>query len=764
AFIYTSPSHKKLLGYDLPELLGVKLSSLVHSEDQEQLNAVFEDTGRSGGARVVEFRIKNKEGQWRVLESSGNWVKDEHGDPRMGVIVSRDITGRRRSERLKDVIASLGQKLSAVVTPKEAADAVTAAADELLGWDACFLDLYDEEENRLFGLTYIDTVDGVRKEYPSMYANEMRRPGKMYIKVLREGPQLLLRDDSSKAENMITWGNVSRRSASLMYVPIREKGEKNIGVLSIQSYTPHCYSREDSELLQVLGDFCSAALDRTFSATLLKESEERFRQLTENIREVFWLGDPVKNQIIYVSPAYEELWGRSVESCYSEPSKWTEAIHPEDRDRLVVKAGSASSTQKREEIYRIVRPDGTIRWIRDRSFPIRDESGQVTRIAGIAEDITDRKNAEEEIQRQLKRLMALRTIDASITGSVDLRVTLNVFLDQITSQLEVDAADILMVNPDTQRLDFAAGRGFLTDVIRKTKLRIGEGYAGRVALERKAMSLPDISVAIEDFRRPELLAGEKFVSYYAIPLHAKGRVKGVLEIFHRTHHHPGPGWTSFLETLAGQAAVAIDNASLFDDLQRSNFDLTLAYDRTLENWVQVLDLRSQEPEGHMRRVTDMTVRLARTLGIASKELGHVRRGALLHDIGKIQIPEKVLLKSGPLTDQEWELVKQHPTYAFQMMSPISFLRPALDIPYCHHEKMDGSGYPRGLKGLQIPLSARIFAVVEMWDIMRSDRPYRKGWSTDEARDHIRSISGNYLDPEVVEVFENLLEAPTSTEG
>ena len=207
----------------------------------------------------------------------------------------------------------------------------------------------------------------------------------------------------------------------------------------------------------------------------------------------------------------------------------------------------------------------------------------------------------------------------------------------------------------------------------------------------------------------------------------------MLEIFHRAPLNPDEEWLSLLEAVATQVAIAIDNAVLFADLQRSNLELALAYDTTLEGWSSALDLRDKETEGHTRRVTEMSVDLARAMGVSDAELVHIRRGALLHDIGKMGIPDSVLLKPGPLTEEEWKIMRKHPVYANELLSPIAYLRPALDIPYCHHEKWDGTGYPRGLKGEQIPLAARIFAVVDVWDALRSDRPYRGARHDEEIR-------------------------------
>ncbi|MDQ7843680.1 MAG: GAF domain-containing protein [Armatimonadota bacterium] len=367
-----------------------------------------------------------------------------------------------------------------------------------------------------------------------------------------------------------------------------------------------------------------------------------------------------------------------------------------------------------------------------------------------------------ETQRRLQRLDALRTVDLAITGSLDLRVTLDVLLEQVTRQLGVDAADVLLLQPQLQVLEFVAGRGFQSRALEGTRLRLGQGYAGRAALERRVVQVPDLRLADEEFARADLAAGEGFVTYAAAPLVAKGQVKGIMEVFHRAPLTPDAEWLGFLEALAGQAAIAVDNAALFEGLQRSNLELTLAYDTTLEGWSRALDLRDRETEGHTQRVVELTLRLARAMGLREEELVHVRRGALLHDIGKMGIPDSILHKPGPLTEAEWEIMRRHPVYAYDLLSPIAYLRPALDIPYCHHEKWDGTGYPRGLQGEQIPLAARIFAVVDVLDALTSDRPYRRAWSRERALAYIREQAGAHFDPAVVNAFFRLVDGEPAT--
>jgi putative nucleotidyltransferase with HDIG domain len=253
------------------------------------------------------------------------------------------------------------------------------------------------------------------------------------------------------------------------------------------------------------------------------------------------------------------------------------------------------------------------------------------------------------------------------------------------------------------------------------------------------------------------LQSESFVTYFGVPLIAKGDIKGVLEVFHRTALEPDDDWLGFLHTLAGQAALAIDNATLFDSLLRSNYELGRAYDATIEGWSAALDLRDKETEGHTQRVTEMTVRLARRMGFNKRDLVHVRRGALLHDIGKMGVPDRILLKPDKLTDEEWEIMRMHPTHAYRMLEPITYLGPALEIPYSHHEKWDGTGYPQGLKREEIPLAARIFAVVDVYDALTSDRPYRAGWAKEKVLEHIRSLRDSHFDPQVVEAFLKMME-------
>lgn len=381
----------------------------------------------------------------------------------------------------------------------------------------------------------------------------------------------------------------------------------------------------------------------------------------------------------------------------------------------------------------------------------------ISAIADIGASAVNRSILHEQTERRMQRLTALRNIDMAVATSVDVNVTLNVLLDQARNELDAAAVSVLLMEESRQSLSYRAGRGFRTDEITRVDIGLHQDGAGRAARQRETIEIIGQEAIKEAFDGYRLIEDEWFSSYYASPLITKGQVRGVLEVFRKDEFIPDHEWVSFLETLASQAAIAIDNASMFEDLQRSNAELRQAYDATIEGWSRALELRDEETKGHTQRVTDLTVALARAMGVDRKQLVHMRRGALLHDIGKIGIPDRILLKNGPLNDKEWEIMKQHPIFAYEKLAPIDFLRPALDIPYSHHEKWDGSGYPRGLTGEQIPLAARIFAVVDVYDALTSDRPYRDAWTEEKAIAHIREQAGKHFDPRVVDHFLELIQ-------
>ncbi|MFZ6026142.1 MAG: GAF domain-containing protein [Chloroflexota bacterium] len=706
-------------------------------------------------------------------------------------------------------------------------------------------------------------------------------------------------------------------------------------VLSVSQLLPSANPSLPKKL-QALEGFITDITSRIQAEDALRNNEELFRQLAENVHDIFWVIEANTGKLIYISPVYETVSGRSRWPLYQSLLPLMRAIYREDFRRVRQALNRYAHGLSVHGQYRIVRPDGGIRWVDVRTYPIYNVSQQVYRWVGVAQDITESKLAEEQLRQQADRLQALdvlsrslagtlqdyhaaldvvvhqvveflggaccialqsdadenlhavavdhvnvdtaaelrrlvssismrdvlpkevvvdgealfvphvdrkilqpfirpaykryleryglsslmavalhaqghvigamlvfrdkgmpgytgedlsflqelanrialtvtnsrlyaenlrrleylqalREIDIAISGSVDLKISLKVILENAVTQLGVDAASVLTFDPYMQILEYLVGQGFRTRAAEQAKVPLGSSLAGRAVLENRAVSIPDWTATSEVANTaPELAAllrAEGFVAYFARPLVAKGQVQGVLEAFHRSRFEPKKEWLNFFDSLAGQAAIAINNADLLMNLQRTNTELTLAYNETIQGWSRALDLRDRETEGHTQRVAEMTERLARAMGISGERLAHIRRGALLHDIGKMGVRDQILLKPGKLTDEEWVEMRKHPVYAYSMLAPIAYLRPAIDIPYCHHEWWDGSGYPRGLKGDEIPLEARIFAIADVWDAMVYPRVYHPdGISPQEALMTIRSLSGTQFDPAVVEKF------------
>ncbi|MFO7953147.1 MAG: PAS domain S-box protein [Bacillota bacterium] len=386
-----------------------------------------------------------------------------------------------------------------------------------------------------------------------------------------------------------------------------------------------------------------------------------------------------------------------------------------------------------------------------------EEKNLLILLAEMAGTAIHRLNLHEETLRQLRWLEATNAVDIAISSSQDLRLTLNILLNHVLTQLGANAACVHLYNDKSKTLSYATGRGFKSKTIEGKEFKLNESCPGKATLERQIYKrrIEDIDPA-DDELWASILKAENFTAFICVPLIAKGEIKGVLSSFYRQPFSEDPGWFNFMEALALQAAIAIDNLSLYEDLQRSNQELETAYDTIIEGWGQAMELRDHETEGHTHRVADITIKLARVMGMKEEKLVNIRRGALLHDIGKIGIPDAILFKPGKLTKDEWEVMLRHPVMAYKMLSSIEYLRPALNIPYYHHEKYDGSGYPQGLKEDEIPLEARIFAVIDVYDALTSDRPYRKAWSKGKAIAYIKEQSGKHFDPQVVEVFLDLI--------
>jgi len=360
-----------------------------------------------------------------------------------------------------------------------------------------------------------------------------------------------------------------------------------------------------------------------------------------------------------------------------------------------------------------------------------------------------------EAQRRLEQVQVVREIDLAILSTFNLAETAGIILEKIVQQFNVDAADILILDAASQSLKYVKGLGFHANTPLHTRLGLAESYAGLAVREKRLVHIDNLRNTPQNLLTTCNFKKESIQVYLATPLIARGEVKGVLEIFQRDPLKVTPDWFNMLEMIANQFAIAIDNSLLLESLDRRNTEITLAYNATIEGLSRALELRDRETEGHTRRVAELTLRLAEKINIPEEQRVHMERGALLHDVGKMGIPDDILRKPGKLTSQEWEIMKHHPLYAYNILSQIEYLKPALDIPLYHHEHWDGSGYPYGLTGEAIPLAARIFAVVDVYDALTSDRPYRTAWPKEQALEYIKSQSGQYFDPLILQTFLSL---------
>ncbi|MBI3174110.1 MAG: GAF domain-containing protein [Chloroflexi bacterium] len=373
--------------------------------------------------------------------------------------------------------------------------------------------------------------------------------------------------------------------------------------------------------------------------------------------------------------------------------------------------------------------------------------------------------ALDQMHEQKYRLTSLMEVSHFINSSLGLERVLEGVMDSLIALTRAERG-FLMLFDSQGMLTVRVARG-----LAHTDLE-GESFAfSRTVVQRVADSRePILTTNAQDdprFEGQQSIIMHQLRSILCAPLRTKDSLLGVIYVDNRVraglfNEHD----LEMLTVFAEQAAIAIENAHLFDglelanrELEAANQELQTAYDATLKGWVRALDLRDKETRGHTQRVTILTRLLAKALGFQGEDLVHITRGAILHDIGKMGIPDSILLKPGGLTPEERDQMKQHTTLAYEMLSPIQFLRPALDIPYCHHEKWDGSGYPRGLDSEEIPFTARIFSIADVWDALTSNRPYRQAMNPEEVRQYIREQTSAHFDPQVVDTFLGLDDLP-----
>ena len=490
----------------------------------------------------------------------------------------------------------------------------------------------------------------------------------------------------------------------------------------------------------------------------LRKSAERYRAVVENQTEFIVRWKPGGKRT-FVNDAYCRYWGISYEHALS--IDFMSHIVEEDRPAIEEKFSRLGSGEvdAETEVHRIIKPDGSIRWQEWTDQAIIDELGQVVEFQSVGRDITERKLAEDSLLNQLafdELMTRLLTRFATCTYN-EVDPSIETGLQEIVDFIGAEYADILLLSDDKTTWTathkwFAphlASEARPASIIPAGKLKWSEDHVlnGRAIRINTPDDYPPEAIADREFGEAE---GTK--SILSVPIKGLGQmVYGCISLATYTRH------ITWLDSDVTHLKIIGDVIANTLERKRAEENLAEAYDTTLEGWAKALELRDKETEGHSRRVTESTLVVARAMNFDEDELIHTRRGAILHDIGKMAIPDDILRKPGPLTDSERHIVMRHPKVAYDLLVRIPHLQKALEIPYSHHEKWDGTGYPRGLKQDEIPLSARIFAVVDVWDALSNDRPYREAWPKEKVSQYISAESGKHFDPQVVTVFLQLLE-------
>jgi len=700
----------------------------------------------------LQFEVVGLKGTRRWLDTHAVPLFDEHGKVESLLGITRDITGRKQAEALQDAVYRITKAAEAASSVNELFPQIHQIISSVMPAQNFFITLYDEARNVLRFPYFKDAQD-------EPYLDQIEPGMGLTAYVLRTSKSLLctqaVHDELERRGEVILLGEPSK---IWLGVPLMVDG-KAIGVMVVQHYTdPDAYGEREQYILEFVSSQIAITIRRKQAEQELRQNEIRYRSLVSGMLDGVYQSTH-NGKFVDVNPAMLRLFGYdSREEMLQLDIKKDLYFAPEERESLFLDNG-----QEKVDVFRMRRKDGSEIWVEDHGRYVHDDQGNVIYHEGILRDVSERIRADREInrlllesQQRLRHVEALRSIDLAIGSSMDLRTTLNILLSYIKSLLGVDAADILLFNRHSQSFQFSAANGFRSRVNDAAFHAMGRTFASRVALERRIIQFRDPPEVESNRDLAALWKTEGFVTYTGVPLIAKGDLKGVLEIHHRSVFHPDTQWTELLQNFSTQAAIAVENAQLFNDLQNTNFELSLAYDATIEGWARTLELRENEPSGHFQRVTELTLTLARVMGMRDTELVHVRRGALLHDIGKMAIPDAILRKAGPLTEEEWTAMRKHPLHARDLLAPISYLRYALDIPSYHHEKWDGSGYPNGLKGEDIPLAARVFALADVYDSSISDRFHRKGLPKEKVLEYIRSESGKHFDPSVVGAFLQLI--------
>jgi PAS domain S-box-containing protein len=760
-FVEANQSFLELTGYELAEVIGLTSTEAGITSDPQVREERLAALQQGNPLRTFEIDVTRKSGEVRNGLATVAVIVIDGEEFALSTFV--DITERKRAERqvvqMKRLYATLSEVNQTIMRVKERDDLFQSVCNIAVNFGEfalAWIGLLDESSGDIIHVASsgLDVTQWAVKRVNIHQGDFKDGLTATAIRTSRVITSENLQTDKRAQTIRNKIQQFSYHSSAS--VPFQFKG-KTIGALALTSREQGLFkAQEEVRLLEEMGQDISFALDNMEMEAERKRVEQQLRESEELFAKAFYqspigivMTDLSDSTVRDINDSMLEMIGSTREQIVGKHAfQLNIEVDPEIRAAIRHELHKHGSFRNQEVRLRI--PSGETRDLLDSGAFVL--IGGKPHNLGLFQDITERKRAEEKIQDQIQRLNSLREIDAVISSSFNMSLSLDIIVSRAVEELNVDAVGILILDNVSYKLEYQATQGFRTRAFQDFALRVGEGIVSDCIRERKPIHIRNLQEYMDKFVRSHLLSAEKFVGYFCVPLISNGEVKGVLEIFQRSELAPGREWIDFLHTLAGQAAIAIEGGSLFDSLQRSNLELGLAYDRTIEGWSRALDLRDKETEGHTQRVSELTVKLAQAFGFTGSELLHIRRGCLLHDIGKLGVPDEILFKPSPLTAEEWVKMRKHPEFAYTLIAPIQYLRPALDIPYCHHEKWDGTGYPRGLRGEQIPLAARLFAIVDVWDALRNNRPYRAGWPEEKVREYIRAQVGTHFDPKCVELF------------
>ncbi len=804
-------AYEELIGVTNDNLIGKQTRDIWPADQAEILDISDMELLENKTSQKYESQIRtNKDSLHDVVFYKASYTSKEN-QPAGLVGVILDITERKRFEKLQNALYLISEAASSTRDLNDLYKFVHGVVNQLIPARNLYIALYDDETGIVEFPYFFDEFS----PHP-----EPRKGGNgMTEHVIHKGEAvMLLREDWDRILDQEGVNPTGELSHQWLGVPLQTDKENTIGMLAVQTYNENeiKYSHNHLELLEFVSTQIALAIERKRAQEALQQLNfvlegkvaDRTRQLNEQLialrqREyeltsVLDLAQALrqthKRNVLYqiiqkyllnavaadgVSLAIldnenQELVYSPSLGCFRNQSNlhlevdigaagWVinnkkvylnNNLDSDPGPTIIYLTGGASALMIApmivdDQVIGMIEAGGNRPWN-------EDDVRILSAMAEISAYAIQRELLSEQKEGQLQRLNTLREIDRMITGNFDAKSIMGYLLGQIVNQPNADAADILLSQEGTAVIKYGHGLGFLQPQTRESLVAGYPGPAELVMISNEPVLIKNIAQSARWKQFFMQLKAEHFESYYAVPLRAKGQILGALEIYKRSAIKENSDWLEFIQALAQQTAIALENAQLIEKLKKANREMLFAYDRTIEGWAKALEIRDQTTGEHSQKVMQWTMIMAQAMGIRnSDELTHIKRGALLHDIGKMGISDTILQKPGKLNEEEWVEMRKHPQFAYDLLHPIEFLRPALDIPLFHHEHWDGSGYPKGLKGKEIPLIARIFAVIDVFNAITSKRPYSNPWPVAQAIEYIQKNAGSHFDPEVVQVFMRL---------